>query len=80
MDTVLIVGGLAAAYVASLYVWPFRPCPRCSGKGTNRGSNRRRFGKCKKCEGTRSVQRIGSRQVHRAVRGAVKSARDRKGK
>jgi DnaJ-class molecular chaperone len=77
VDTFLIIGGLAAAYVVSLYLWPYRPCPRCDGKGTNRGSSRRRFGKCKRCDGTRSVQRTGSRQVHRAVRGAVRYRKEK---
>lgn len=74
---VLVVLGAVVAYTGSLYIWPMRPCPRCSGKGTNRGSNRRRFGPCKRCKGTRAVQRIGSRQVHRAVRGAVRYRKEK---
>jgi len=68
---ILLIAGGVIAYAVSLYWWPMRPCRRCGGTGTNRGSNRRRFGQCKKCGGSRSVQRIGSREVHRAVRGAV---------
>ena len=77
MDTALITGALAAAYIVSLYLWPMRPCPRCSGKGTNPGSNKRRFGACKRCKGSRSVQRTGSRQVHRAVRGVIRYRKEK---
>ena len=76
---ILLITGGAVLYAASLYWWPMRPCRRCGGRGTNRGSSKRRFGTCRRCKGSRSVQRIGSRAVHRAVRGAVRSARDRKG-
>jgi DnaJ-class molecular chaperone len=76
---ILLITGGAVAYAVSLYFWPMRPCRRCGGKGTNRGSNRRRFGTCRRCKGSRSVQRIGSRAVHRAVRGTSAYRRDRKG-
>jgi DnaJ-class molecular chaperone len=77
---ILLITGTVLAYAVSLYFWPMRPCRRCGGRGTNPGSNRRRFGACKRCGGSRSVQRLGSRTVHRAIRGAARSARDRKGK
>ncbi len=57
----------AVCYTASLYVWPFKPCPRCKGKGTSRGSTRRRHGDCGRCGGTKRVQRVGSRFVHHTV-------------
>jgi hypothetical protein len=77
----LFLIGLAAAtcYLASLYAWPFRPCSRCGGTGRNRGSNKRRYGTCKgrRCDrGT--VQRLGSKTVHRAVRALLTYRRDRK--
>jgi DnaJ-class molecular chaperone len=71
VELFLIALAVAAAYVISLWVWPFRPCPRCQGKGTNRGSNRRRFGNCRRCQGSKAVQRIGSKAVHRAVRSLI---------
>jgi hypothetical protein len=36
----------AAWWLASRLWWPFRPCPRCQGRGTNQGSTRRRHGTC----------------------------------
>ena len=72
---------VALVYLGDLYAHPFKPCPRCAGRaipGTNRGSRPRAFGRCKRCGGSRQVQRIGSRQVHRAVRALVKANRDRK--
>lgn len=71
MTLFLLILAVAAGYVVSLYLWPFRPCPRCSARlipGTSRGSSRKRFGLCKRCKGSKSVQRAGSRTVHRAVR------------
>jgi|HubBroStandDraft_3_1064219.scaffolds.fasta_scaffold377373_2 hypothetical protein len=61
----------AVLYCGSLYFWPMRPCRWCAGRGTNRGSSGRRFGKCRRCGGSRSVQRLGSRTIHRLVRGAA---------
>ena len=75
--TVLLV---LFGYGTWAYFHPFRPCPRCKGRGTNRGSTRRRTGPCGRCGGSRQVQTRGSRMLHRAIRGAVRSSRDRKGK
>jgi DnaJ-class molecular chaperone len=65
---ILIVG---AAYGAWAYFHPWRPCPRCRGGGKNALSTRRRSGKCRRCKGSREVQAIGSRMLHRAVRSAA---------
>ena len=56
---------LAVFYLISLLRWPLRPCPRCGGRGVNRGSNRRRYGRCRRCKGTKQVRRIGATAVHR---------------
>lgn len=61
----LIIAAAAVLYVASLKQWPLRPCPRCHGKGVNRGSNAKRYGRCRKCKGTKQVKRIGATAVHR---------------
>ena len=79
MTLFLLILAAAAAYAGSLYVWPFRPCPRCKGTGRNRGSNRKRYGACKarRCDrGT--VQRFGSKTVHRAVRSLIAYQNNRK--
>lgn len=73
-DLILVALAVVIGYAGSLYIWPFRPHKRCGGTGRNRGSNGRRYGVCKsrRCKNG-TVQRIGSRQVHRAVRGAISS-------
>lgn len=78
MQLFLIGCGLLICWAVSLYFWPFAPCRRCSGKGTNAGSNRKRFGDCKRCGGTRKRQRLGSRTVHRMVRDTIDYNRKRK--
>jgi DnaJ-class molecular chaperone len=81
----------AVCYIVSLWRWPLRPCPACKGRGVNRGSTSRRYGRCRKCKGTKQVRRIGATAVHRffwalagaAMRGRLKEkvekARDRAG-
>lgn len=58
---------LAGVFVVSRWRWPYRPCSRCKATGRNKGSNSRRHGDCKRCGGTRRVQRPGARTVHRAI-------------
>jgi hypothetical protein len=77
MHLALIAAAALAGYLAWVWFHPFRPCPRCKGKGTNRLSTRRRHGPCKRCGGTRHVQALGSRMLHRAARGAVRYRKDR---
>ena len=77
----LIAVIFAVGYAASLLRWPLRPCPRCRGKGVNRGSNARRYGRCRKCKGTKQVRRIGATAVHRffwSVAGTAMKERQRK--
>ena len=69
------------AYAASLYKYPWRPCTWCQGSGLARGSNKRRHGRCWRCHGTKQVQRLGSRTVHRlawAIRGEWSRSRARR--
>jgi hypothetical protein len=77
---VLIGSAAAAWWLAARYWWPFRPCPRCQGRGTNRGSNKRRHGPCRRCQGTRHVQRLGSRTVNKAVRSIIRYRKNRETK
>lgn len=79
------VTGLAVAavlvYAGSLYKYPWRPCAWCKGSGLSRGSSKGRHGRCWRCKGTKQVQRLGSRSVHRlawAIRGEVGRARARR--
>jgi len=55
----------AIAYAVSLLRWPLRPCPKCNGARTNKGSNRKRYGRCTRCKATGQVRRIGATAVHR---------------
>jgi hypothetical protein len=64
-------------WVVRAYFWPMAPCWGCKGRGTRRGSTKQRSGKCRRCKGARERWVIGSRMVHRAVRGAVQYRRNR---
>lgn len=55
-----------AGYRVSLWIWPQTYCRRCSGKGRNAGSTRRRFGACGKCGGSGRKPRLGNRVLGRA--------------
>lgn len=71
----------AVCYLVSLWRWPLRPCPKCGGKGVNRGSSARRYGRCPKCKGTKQVKRIGATAIHRffwSVAGAALKRRTQK--
>jgi hypothetical protein len=62
---ILLALAAAAGYAASLYLWPWRTCPRCGGTRLNRGSTRRRIGMCTRCSGTGRTRRLGATAVHR---------------
>jgi DnaJ-class molecular chaperone len=66
------------AYVGSLYLWPYRPCTRCKGTGRNKGSNRKRFGQCRRCGGAGMLRRIGAKTVHRGAVSLAEKARERR--
>lgn len=78
----ILIGAVALLiWAGSWYAWPFTQCPRCKGTGLNRGSNSRRFGTCRRCGGTRRVQRFGSRTVHRiawTIRGELLRSLERR--
>lgn len=71
MGVLIIIAGLAVAaviYRISLRLWPFTRCGKCQGRGTNAGSNRKRFGQCRKCGGSGSKERLGTRLLLRRER------------
>lgn len=65
ITVILLIIAAAAGYAVSLYVWPWRTCPRCRGTRVNPGSTRRRYGMCKRCAGTGRTRRSGATAVHR---------------
>lgn len=66
MLTLILTGlALAAAWVVSLYLWPFAPCGKCQGSGRNKGSNRKRHGECRRCGSKGRRVRFGAKTVHR---------------
>lgn len=75
----LVVALAILGYAIRAYFWPYHRCPRCRGTGTNPGSSGRRWGKCRRCKGSRQVKTLGARFLHRAVRSAVRYSRNRKG-
>jgi hypothetical protein len=68
VTTFLVLFGLAAAWLASLYVKPFGRCFLCWGRGNIRRKGKRRAPKCWLCKGLGRRQRTGSRTVVRTVR------------
>lgn len=77
MRDTLVVTACLTAWMVRAYFWPFAPCRTCKGSKTNKGSTRKRFGKCKRCGGTGSRQVLGSKTVHKAVRAVVKYRKKR---
>jgi hypothetical protein len=65
ITVILLALGIAAGYAVSLYLWPWRTCPRCHGTRVNRGSTGRRIGMCKRCSGAGRTRRLGATAVHR---------------
>ena len=61
----LAAPGLAVVWLASRWLWPYKPCPKCDGTGRNPGSNTKRHGDCRRCKGARRVRRLGAGHVHR---------------
>lgn len=61
--TVLIAAGfvVAVCWRISLRFWPYARCGRCEGSGRNAGSNRQRWGFCRKCGGSGRRERVGVR-------------------
>ena len=77
-ELILIILLAIAAWAGSLYLWPFRPCLKCGGTGRNKGSNRRRFGECRRCKGSGRKRRLGARTIHRGAVSLADKARQRK--
>jgi hypothetical protein len=78
-EVILLVLIGIGAYAGSLYLWPFRPCMRCGGTGRNKGSNRKRFGECRRCKGSGKLRRLGAKTIHRGAVSLADKARARKG-
>lgn len=57
LPALMMLGG---GYYLSLVLWPYTYCRRCSGRGRNAGSSRRRFGHCGRCKGTGRRERLGT--------------------
>jgi hypothetical protein len=62
---ILIIAAVTVVRCFYLLRYPFGPCRRCQGRGTNKGSTRKRYGVCKACGGTRQRRRFGATAVHR---------------
>jgi hypothetical protein len=62
IGTVLLV-----LYLLGCAIWPYGPCFGCIGHpGKNRGSNGRRWGRCKRCRGSGERIRWGYRLLRNA--------------
>ena len=61
--------GVLVLYLMGAVIWPYGPCLSCLGhRGKNRGSNGRRWGRCKRCRGSGEQLRWGYRLI-RHVKG-----------
>jgi DnaJ-class molecular chaperone len=78
MNLFLLTTGAAVIWAVRAYVWPYKPCPVCKGRKTNRGSTKRRFGSCRWCKGSGMRRVLGAKQVHRAVRSLIAYRRNDK--
>ena len=66
MTTVILLAiAAAAAWAASLYLWPHRNCPRCHGARGTASRSGRRTRLCTRCSGTGRTRRPGATAVHR---------------
>jgi hypothetical protein len=80
ITAVAIAAVLILGRLVFIYYHPFGPCRRCAGKGTNPFSTPRRKGFCRRCGGSRQTQRLGSRALHKMVRGTSNAVIERKKK
>lgn len=68
-----VLGAVIAVWAVRALLWPFAPCRWCSGRrGRTPGSTSRRWGNCWACGGSGRRQVLGSRTLHRALRGRRK--------
>jgi hypothetical protein len=81
MNTLIIIV-LAAVLGRLIFIFyhPFGPCKSCKGRGTNPLSTKKRQGRCKRCGGSRMTQRMGSRALHKVIRGTSNAVRENKKK
>jgi hypothetical protein len=77
---IVVVLVLGTGRLIFIYYHPFGPCRSCKGKGTNAGSTKKRLGRCGRCGGGRVTQRMGSRALHKVIRGTSNAVRDSKKK
>ena len=73
----LVILAAVLGYGVWAYAHPFRACPRCKAKGTNRLSTKRRSGHCGRCKGTKQVKTLGAAALHKAVRSMIDHAKGR---
>ena len=68
-----VLGGgtvLLVLYLMGAVIWPHGPCLSCIGhRGRNRGSNGRRWGRCKRCKGSGERLRWGYRLLRHVKHG-----------
>lgn len=50
---------LTFGYGLGCWVWPFKPCPPCTGTGRRRSPSGRAFRECRRCDGTGRRLRAG---------------------
>ena len=68
--TLAVLGAVTAVWAVRAIFWPFASCRWCNGRrGRSPGSTSRRWGKCWACGGSGQRQVLGSKALHRLLRG-----------
>jgi hypothetical protein len=68
---VLAAAAVLAVYLVAAAIRPYGPCLGCIGPpGKKRGSNARRWGRCRRCKGTGERTRWGYRLIQHVKGGS----------
>jgi DnaJ-class molecular chaperone len=61
-DTILVLIAIVVSALVSRRLWPYARCRSCRGSGLSGGSNRHRWGICRRCGGSGKRTRLGARR------------------
>lgn len=62
-------------YIAACVIWPFKPCPRCTGSGRRRSPSGHAWRHCRRCKGTGTRLRTG-RRLYNTIRRTYHTSHD----
>ena len=70
---ILTLTAVTLGYIMVCWIWPFKPCRRCSGTGRRRSPTGRAVRLCRPCRGTGRRLRAG-RWIHNQISHARREA------